>query len=210
MNSTKHMRVVGLVRSTEPKEACKEVRKHAYEGPNLQQWIPYEYRFHRERPKHDDDNWEPHLVDHQMLHPKFLFRARHNPEPRSEVWWWNLRWSFGGKCFWRFSPAKAARKSPSKLRRKFATNFAENFANFTLESLVLIFSTSQYRSATTAEEFRCYIRCRFELLLLLLPSAGADYRHSCSFVFAQFCMLHSQLASLISWHAIQNCFCNPF
>ena len=60
-------------------------------------------------------------------------RARHNPEPRSEVWWWNLRWSFGGKCFWRFSPAKEARKSPSKLRRKFATNFAENFANFTLE-----------------------------------------------------------------------------
>ena len=60
-------------------------------------------------------------------------RARRNPEPRSEVWWWNLRWSFGGKCFWRFSPAKEARKSPSKLRRKFATNFAENFANFTLE-----------------------------------------------------------------------------
>ena len=24
-------------------------------------------------------------------------RARHNPEPRSEVWWWNLRWSFGGE-----------------------------------------------------------------------------------------------------------------
>ena len=60
-------------------------------------------------------------------------QARHNPEPRSEVWWWNLRWSFGGTCFWRFSPAKEARKSPSKLRRKFATNFAENFANFTLE-----------------------------------------------------------------------------
>ena len=62
-----------------------------------------------------------------------ISRAHHNPEPRSEVWWWNLRWSFGGKCFWRFSPAKEARKSPSKLRRKFATNFAENFANFTLE-----------------------------------------------------------------------------
>ena len=60
-------------------------------------------------------------------------RARHNPEPRSEVRWWNLRWSFGGKCFWRFSAGKEARKSPSKLRRKFATNFAENFANFTLE-----------------------------------------------------------------------------
>ena len=59
-------------------------------------------------------------------------RAR-NPEPRSEVWWWNLRWSFGEKCFWRFSPAKEARKSPAKLRRKFATNFAENFINFTLE-----------------------------------------------------------------------------
>ena len=57
----------------------------------------------------------------------------HNPEPRSEVWWWNLRWSFGGKCFWRVSPANEARKSPSKLRRKFATNLAENFANFTLE-----------------------------------------------------------------------------
>ena len=28
------------------------------------------------------------------------------PEPRSEVWWWNLRWSFGGKCFWRFSQQK--------------------------------------------------------------------------------------------------------
>ena len=26
--------------------------------------------------------------------------------PRSEVWWWNLRWSFGGKCFWRFSQQK--------------------------------------------------------------------------------------------------------
>ena len=61
-------------------------------------------------------------------------RACHNPEPCSEVWWWNLRWSFGGQCFWRFSTAKEARKSPSKLRRKFATNFAENFANFTLES----------------------------------------------------------------------------
>ena len=60
-------------------------------------------------------------------------RARHNPEPRSEVWWRNLRWSFAGKCFWRFSPAKEARKSPSKLRRKLATIFAENFANFTLE-----------------------------------------------------------------------------
>ena len=33
-------------------------------------------------------------------------RARHNPEPRSEVWWWHLRWSFGGKCFWRFSQQK--------------------------------------------------------------------------------------------------------
>ena len=64
---------------------------------------------------------------------KAIFGARHNPEPRSEVWWWNLRRSLGGKCFWRFSPAKEARKSPSKLRRKFATNFAENFANFTLE-----------------------------------------------------------------------------
>ena len=27
----------------------------------------------RERPKRDDDNWEPHLVDHQMLHVKPLF-----------------------------------------------------------------------------------------------------------------------------------------
>ena len=54
--------------------------------------------FARERPKRDDDNWEPHLVDHQMLHLK-----------------------------------------PT---------------------------TSQYRSATTPGEFRCYIRCRFELLLL--------------------------------------------
>ena len=27
-----------------------------------------------------------------------VFRARHNPEPRSEVWWWNLRWSFGGNA----------------------------------------------------------------------------------------------------------------
>ena len=27
----------------------------------------------RERPKRDDDNWEPHLVDHQMLHLKPLF-----------------------------------------------------------------------------------------------------------------------------------------
>ena len=62
-----------------------------------------------------------------------IFRARHNPEPRCAVWWWNLRWSFGGKCFWRFSPANEARKSPSKLHRKFATNFAENFANLTLE-----------------------------------------------------------------------------
>ena len=62
-----------------------------------------------------------------------ITRARHNPEPRSEVWWWNLRWSFGGKCFWRLSPAKEARKPPSKLHRKFATNFAKNFANFTLE-----------------------------------------------------------------------------
>ena len=36
---------------------------------------------------------------------------RHNLEPRSEVWWWNLRWSFGGKCFWRFFPAKEAREN---------------------------------------------------------------------------------------------------
>ena len=35
-----------------------------------------------------------------------ICRARHNPEPRSEVWWWNLRWSFGGKCFWQFSQQK--------------------------------------------------------------------------------------------------------
>ena len=35
-----------------------------------------------------------------------LCRARHNPEPRSEVWWWNLRWSFGGICFSRFSQQK--------------------------------------------------------------------------------------------------------
>ena len=27
----------------------------------------------RERPKRDNDNWEPHLVDHQMLHLKPLF-----------------------------------------------------------------------------------------------------------------------------------------
>ena len=27
------------------------------------------------------------------------FRARQNPEPRSEVWWWNLQWSFGGNYF---------------------------------------------------------------------------------------------------------------
>ena len=31
-----------------------------------------------------------------------------------------------------------------------------------------LFSTSQYRSATTPGKFRCYIRCRFELSLLLL------------------------------------------
>ena len=31
-----------------------------------------------------------------------------------------------------------------------------------------LFSTSQYRSVTTPGEFRCYSRCRFELLLLLL------------------------------------------
>ena len=70
---------------------------------------------------------------HSHVPPERKPKARHNPEPRSEVWWWNLRWSFGGKCFWRFSPAKEARKSPSKLRRKFATNFAENFDNFTRE-----------------------------------------------------------------------------
>ena len=29
--------------------------------------------FNRERPKRDDDNWEHHLVDHQMLHLKPLF-----------------------------------------------------------------------------------------------------------------------------------------
>ena len=29
-------------------------------------------RFSRERPERDDDNWEPHLVDHQMLHLKSL------------------------------------------------------------------------------------------------------------------------------------------
>ena len=33
----------------------------------------WETDFYRERPKRDDDNWEPHLVDHQMLHLKPLF-----------------------------------------------------------------------------------------------------------------------------------------
>ena len=40
------------------------------------------------------------------LNHVMMCRARHNPEPRSEVWWWNLRWSFGGKCFWQFSQQK--------------------------------------------------------------------------------------------------------
>ena len=40
--------------------------------------------FDRERPKRDDDNWEPHLVNHQMLHLKPLFHftyteARQHP-----------------------------------------------------------------------------------------------------------------------------------
>ena len=37
------------------------------------QWRPFHRN--RERPKRDDDNWEPHLVDHQMLHlrPPFHF-----------------------------------------------------------------------------------------------------------------------------------------
>ena len=43
-------------------------------------------------------------------------RARHNPETRSEVWWWNLRWSFGGKCLWRFSQ----QKKPENLLPNFA------------------------------------------------------------------------------------------
>ena len=55
-------------------------------------------------------------------------------------------------------------------------NFAS--ATTTTESLIWwiiircyiqsLFSTSQYRSATTPREFRYYIRCRFGLLLLLL------------------------------------------
>ena len=76
-----------------------------------------------------------------------ISRACHNPEPRSEVWWWNLRWSFGGKCCWRLSPANEARKSPSKRRRKFATNFAENFAT------VLIFLTHFRRILAIADGF---------------------------------------------------------
>ena len=51
----------------------------------------------------------------------FLLSSRFLWTTQNLVVWWNLRWSFGGKCFWRFSPAKEARKSPSKLRRKFAT-----------------------------------------------------------------------------------------
>ena len=62
-----------------------------------------------------------------------ICRARLHPEPRREVWWWNLRWNFGGTCFWLFFPAQEAQKSSSKLRRKFATSFAETFASFTLE-----------------------------------------------------------------------------
>ena len=62
-----------------------------------------------------------------------VFRARRNPEPRSEV----LMVTFAVEFWWKMPltifPANEARKSPSKLRRKFATNFAENFANFTLE-----------------------------------------------------------------------------
>ena len=72
----------------------------------------------------------------QLIPPK-LFRARHNPEPRSEVWWWNLRWSFGGKCFWRFSPAKEARKSPAKLRRKFPPISPKTSPTSLWKSLVL-------------------------------------------------------------------------
>ena len=48
------------------------------------------------------------LIFRQNCFP--VFRARHNPKPRSEVWWWNLRWSFGGKCFWQFSQQKKLEK----------------------------------------------------------------------------------------------------
>ena len=36
----------------------------------------------------------------------------HNPEPRSEVWWWEFAVEFsGGKCFWRVSTAKEVSKN---------------------------------------------------------------------------------------------------
>ena len=46
------------------------------------------------------------LLSGMTIRPLTFHWARHNPEPRSEVWWWYLRWSFGGKCFWRLSQQK--------------------------------------------------------------------------------------------------------
>ena len=38
----------------------------------------------RERPKRDNDNWEPHLVDHQMLHLKPLFHFKTQKRDNTE------------------------------------------------------------------------------------------------------------------------------
>ena len=55
-------------------------------------------------------------------------RTHLHPEPRSEVWWWNLRWHFGGTCFWLF-PSKRSSKiifqTSPEIRHQFRRNFRQ-------------------------------------------------------------------------------------
>ena len=84
-----------------------------------------------------------------------LCRARHNPEPRSEVWWWNLRWISGGKWLWRFSPAK-----------KKLENLLPNFAGSSPRISPKTSPTSLWKSLVLIYEWswktlllQCLMRC---------------------------------------------------
>ena len=105
-----------------------------------------------------------------------------SPILKAGPWWWKVQGSFSeGVVYISCRRAQQIQKQKFPLLEK-SVVVPENIhretspcATTTTESLISwiikwyiqrLFSTSQYRSATTPREFRCYIRCRFELLLL--------------------------------------------
>ena len=110
--------------------------------------------------------WFPHKGHFHPGVNLYICRAHHNPEPRSEVWWWNLRWSFDGKCLWRFplqkklenllpnfagsSPPISPKTSPTSLWKSLALTFVipKNFGHVTIPACMAKLILQKLKSVT--------------------------------------------------------------